>query len=78
VDARAEPMPERWQTLVRQPSISAQDVGVKDCAELLAEMMREDDIETDILPTAGQPNRSSRRMPDVFIQTRSMIREPNR
>jgi acetylornithine deacetylase/succinyl-diaminopimelate desuccinylase-like protein len=30
-------------------------VGVKECAELLAQMMRDDGIETQILPTAGQP-----------------------
>ena len=33
VDAHAEPMLEQLKTLVRQPSISAQDVGVKECAE---------------------------------------------
>jgi acetylornithine deacetylase/succinyl-diaminopimelate desuccinylase-like protein len=55
VDEHAEPMLEQLKTLVRQPSISAQDVGVKECAELLAGMMRADGIETQILPTAGQP-----------------------
>ncbi|MBA2447131.1 MAG: M20/M25/M40 family metallo-hydrolase, partial [Chloroflexi bacterium] len=55
VDAHAEEMLEQLKTLVRQPSISAQDVGVKECAELLAAMMRADGIETQILPTPGQP-----------------------
>jgi acetylornithine deacetylase/succinyl-diaminopimelate desuccinylase-like protein len=55
VDEHAEPMLEQLKTLVRQPSISAQDVGVKECADLLAEMMRADGIATEILPTAGQP-----------------------
>jgi acetylornithine deacetylase/succinyl-diaminopimelate desuccinylase-like protein len=55
VDAHAEEMLEQLKTLVRQPSISAQNVGVKECAELLAGMMRADGIETRILPTAGQP-----------------------
>jgi acetylornithine deacetylase/succinyl-diaminopimelate desuccinylase-like protein len=55
VDAHADEMLEQLKTLVRQPSISAQDVGVKECAELLAGMMRADGIETRILPTAGQP-----------------------
>jgi len=54
VDAHAEEMLEQLKTLVRQPSISAQDVGVKACAELLAGMMRADGIETQILPTPGQ------------------------
>ena len=55
VDAHAEEMLEQLKTLVRQPSISAQDVGVKECAELLAGMMRADGLDTQILPTAGQP-----------------------
>ena len=55
VDEHADEMLEQWKTLVRQPSISAQDVGVAECAALLAEMMRADGIDTEILPTAGQP-----------------------
>ena len=55
VDEHAEEMLEQLKTLVRQPSISAQDVGVKECAELLAGMMRADGIETEVLPTPGQP-----------------------
>ena len=55
VDEHAEPMLEQLKTLVRQPRISAQDIGVKECAEMLAQMMRDDGIETQILPTAGQP-----------------------
>src|SRR6059058_1919773 len=55
VDTHREAMLEQLKTLVRQPSISAQDVGVKECAELLAGMMRADGIETQIMPTAGQP-----------------------
>src|SRR5215216_2828706 len=55
VDEHADAMLDQLKTLVRQPSISAQDGGVKECAELLAGMMRDDGIETQILPTAGQP-----------------------
>src|SRR5918992_1341190 len=55
VDAHAEEMLEQLKTLVRQPSISAQDVGVKECAELLAGMMRADGIDTRVMPTPGQP-----------------------
>src|SRR3954471_11728445 len=55
VDEHAESMLEQLKTLVRQRSISAQDDGVKECAELLAGMMRDDGIETAIYPTAGQP-----------------------
>jgi acetylornithine deacetylase/succinyl-diaminopimelate desuccinylase-like protein len=55
VDEHADAMLDQLKTLVRQPSISAQDVGVKECADLLAGMMRDDGIETQILPTVGQP-----------------------
>ncbi|MCC6174207.1 MAG: M20/M25/M40 family metallo-hydrolase [Chloroflexi bacterium] len=55
VDTHADEMLTQLETLVRQPSISAQDVGVKECAALLAEMMRADGIDTRVMPTAGQP-----------------------
>src|SRR5436309_11463190 len=55
VDEHAESMLEQLKVLVRQPSISAQDLGVKECAELLAGMMRADGIDTRVMPTAGQP-----------------------
>src|SRR5689334_11778546 len=55
VDEHAEEMLEQLKMLVRQPSISAQDVGVKECAELLAGMMRADGIDTRLMPTPGQP-----------------------
>ena len=42
-------------TLLRQPSISAQDTGVKECAELLAGLMRARGIETEVVPTPTQP-----------------------
>lgn len=41
--------------LLRQPSISAQDVGVGECAGLLARQMEAIGIPTRILPTAGHP-----------------------
>jgi acetylornithine deacetylase/succinyl-diaminopimelate desuccinylase-like protein len=55
VDAHQDQMLEQLKALVRQPSISAQNVGVQECAELLAGMMRADGIETEIVPSAGQP-----------------------
>lgn len=55
VDAHADAMLEEWKTLVRQPSISAQNVGVRECAAIVAEMMRADGIDTQIMETGGQP-----------------------
>jgi len=41
--------------LVTQPSVSAQGLGVPECAELLASMMRELGIKATVLPTSGFP-----------------------
>ncbi len=41
--------------LVAQPSISAHDDGVTECAQLLADIMRQHSIEAEILQTPGQP-----------------------
>ncbi len=41
--------------LLRQPSISAQDTGVRECAELLAGMMRKTGIKTTIYETQRHP-----------------------
>lgn len=42
-------------TLLRQPSISAQNIGVGECAELLAGMVKEAGMETKVLETEGHP-----------------------
>jgi acetylornithine deacetylase/succinyl-diaminopimelate desuccinylase-like protein len=42
-------------TLLRQRSISTQNDGIEECAELLQGMMQEIGIDTKILPTAGHP-----------------------
>ena len=41
--------------LIRQPSISAQDTGVLECARLVERFMKEAGIEARPLPTAGYP-----------------------
>lgn len=41
--------------LLRQPSISAQDLGVKECAQLLKKQMEDIGVPARILPTAGRP-----------------------
>jgi acetylornithine deacetylase/succinyl-diaminopimelate desuccinylase-like protein len=42
-------------TLLRQPSISAQNVGVAECANLLKSQMEAIGIPAQVLPTAGHP-----------------------
>jgi acetylornithine deacetylase/succinyl-diaminopimelate desuccinylase-like protein len=43
------------QTLVRQPSVSSQSIGVRDCAELLVKMMAEVGVKGRVIDTAWQP-----------------------
>lgn len=42
-------------TLLKQPSISSQNIGVKECAELLKTMMEESGIRSRIIETEGLP-----------------------
>ncbi|MGB9805058.1 M20/M25/M40 family metallo-hydrolase, partial [Desulfofundulus sp.] len=42
-------------SLLRQPSISTRDEGVKECAELLANLMRDVGIKTTVYPTQRHP-----------------------
>src|SRR5215212_6277385 len=43
------------QRVVRQPSISSQRIGVRECAELLVEMMGDLGIDARVMETAGLP-----------------------
>ena len=43
-------------TFLKQPSISSQGVGVEDCAKLLAGMMEDVGIKSEILPMGGRNN----------------------
>lgn len=57
IDQRREPIVEELRVLLRQPSISAQKIGLDECAELLARQMRDDGIETTrILPVPEAPS----------------------
>lgn len=41
--------------LVRQPSISSQNIGIEECAALLKDIMQSSGIDTKIMETAGSP-----------------------
>jgi acetylornithine deacetylase/succinyl-diaminopimelate desuccinylase-like protein len=41
--------------LAAQPSISAQNLGLTECAQLVAELLRNRGFETEIIPTGGAP-----------------------
>lgn len=56
IDVHADDAVTELQTLLRQPSISAQNVGLEDCAALLkGQMVRAGIEDTQILPTDGGP-----------------------
>lgn len=41
--------------LCAQPSISAQNVGIAECADLVATILREEGFEADVVPSTGNP-----------------------
>ena len=43
------------QRLVQQPSVSAQNLGLEDCADLLAQIMHADGLNATLYPLAGGP-----------------------
>lgn len=55
IDARSKQYLHILKRLVAQPSISAQNKGVRECAHLLKSMMEEMGIETRLLKTPGHP-----------------------
>ncbi len=56
IDRNSERYLQELFTLLRQPSISSQGVGLKECAELLAGMMEDVGIRAEILPMGGPNN----------------------
>ncbi len=55
IDEHREEELETLKGLIRQPSISAQNKGVKECAQYLADVLRRFGIPAEILPTVTQP-----------------------
>lgn len=55
IDERREQYLEQLFTFLRQKSISAQNIGMKEASELLKGMMEEVGIKTQLIPTAGHP-----------------------
>jgi acetylornithine deacetylase/succinyl-diaminopimelate desuccinylase-like protein len=69
IDAHADECIRDLQRFVRQPSISAQNVGLRECATLIRDMMRADGLPADFHELAAGP-------PVVFGHLRS--RQPDR
>ena len=55
VDAQRERSIDLLRRLIRQPSVSSQNRGVRECAALLAETMRGIGIDARVMETTGQP-----------------------
>ncbi len=43
------------QQLLAHPSVVAQGVGISECADLVASMLRAREFDTQVIPTAGVP-----------------------
>jgi acetylornithine deacetylase/succinyl-diaminopimelate desuccinylase-like protein len=55
IDAHADDYIADLQTLVRQPSISAQNIGLRECAELVLTMMQRDGLDAHLHELDGGP-----------------------
>jgi len=56
IDDNSERYLEELFTLLKQPSISSQGIGIEDCAKLLAGMIEDVGIHAEILPMGGKNN----------------------
>jgi acetylornithine deacetylase/succinyl-diaminopimelate desuccinylase-like protein len=68
IEENREAYLEQLFKLVRQPSISSQNVGVRECADMLAEMVKEIGMVVEVIETAGHPIIYAERIvsPDAF------------
>src|SRR5215831_20888189 len=55
IESQRDRFIEELRNLVRQPSISSQNNGVRECAEMIRGMMQDVGIEASVLPTEGHP-----------------------
>ncbi|WP_157973614.1 M20/M25/M40 family metallo-hydrolase [Tropicimonas sp. IMCC34043] len=55
IDAHADEFVADLQTLVRQPSVSAQNIGLRDCADLVRRMMHDDGLPAEFYELEAGP-----------------------
>lgn len=72
IEEHAEECIADLQTLVRQPSISAQGVGLEECAALVETMMRRDGLDVRQMPLEGGPPVIYGHMPSARSQKTMM------
>ncbi len=72
IDAHADEAVQDLQTFVQQPSISAQNVGLEDCAKLVREMMHRDGLDAELYELSGGPPVVFGHMPSP-VATKTML-----
>ncbi|HPO59365.1 MAG TPA: hypothetical protein PLV53_11020, partial [Anaerolineaceae bacterium] len=55
IDAHQDEFVRDLQTLLRQPSVSAQKLGLQECADLLVDLLKKDGLPAYASPTDGGP-----------------------
>ncbi|MFT6272775.1 MAG: acetylornithine deacetylase/succinyl-diaminopimelate desuccinylase-like protein, partial [Dinoroseobacter sp.] len=68
IDAHADEFVRDLQTFVQQPSVSAQDIGLRDCAALIRDMMHRDGLPAEFYELEEGP-------PVVYGEVRSKSRK---
>lgn len=69
IDAHHDAFVDELCALVRQPSISTQDLGVDECARLLVDTMTRSGLDARLVPTAGKPVVFGQRLVDPALPT---------
>lgn len=55
IEKHVESFIDRLAILTNQPSVAAQNLGIEECAELVAGMLREQGHQVEVMPTGGSP-----------------------
>jgi acetylornithine deacetylase/succinyl-diaminopimelate desuccinylase-like protein len=55
IEEHVESFIDRLRQLVNQPSVAAQNLGIEECAALVAGMLREQGHHVEVMPTGGSP-----------------------
>jgi acetylornithine deacetylase/succinyl-diaminopimelate desuccinylase-like protein len=55
IDSHMDSFIDLLARLVAQPSVAAQNLGIEECAHLVADVMREQGFDAEIMPSAGSP-----------------------
>ncbi|HLQ63270.1 MAG TPA: peptidase M20, partial [bacterium] len=55
IDAHRQEFIERLQRLCRQPSIAAQNVGIRETAQMVVQLMEQIGVRTELYATDGAP-----------------------